>query len=207
MLEARTVGKFPTRRPKGRAVRLPLTTFIQGNKHQVDVEQENHPGAVPLPVLERPGILEARQKFGISVSAYELIAFGKDPMTILRDDGLSVIQLSFDWDVTSYCRMIAKIAYGFAVVSQGPLSRELVPVLPFILRKKDDGGTWLGSSDFSLQSEKEKPTHALDIQQAIDPTDADSMILVSRVKLFASSGATGYEVVVYRPSSVPLLTS
>jgi hypothetical protein len=82
---------------------------------------------------------------------------------------------------------------------RGPYPRNEVPVLPLILGSADDGGTWVGSAEYRLSIEDKGPSHALgglSVPATVDGTLEE--VWVTRVKLFADAGATGYEVVVRR---------
>jgi hypothetical protein len=73
-----------------------------------------------------------------------------------------------------------------------------VPVLPFILGVRDDGCQWVGSVDFATQAELEGANFVLAHTAYRSDTEPHIVTLVARVKLFANTGATGYEVVVHR---------
>src|SRR5205823_3685800 len=83
--------------------------------------------------------------------------------------------------------------------AQGPYPLSEAPVLPLILGSADDGGTWVGSADYALPVEAQSPQHALCLMSANGTVDENTEeILIARIKLFASAGATGYAVVVRR---------
>jgi hypothetical protein len=95
--------------------------------------------------------------------------------------------------------MIAKIGYSFAIANQGLFPMSECPVLPFILGSADDGGTWVGSAEYRLSIEDQHPNYALGLVSISMTGDGvQENVLVARVKLFASAGAKGYEVVVRR---------
>lgn len=92
-----------------------------------------------------------------------------------------------------------RIGYSFAVANQGPYPLNQVPVLPLILGTADDGSTWVGSTEYHLAVEEESPQHGIGLILATVTVDGSTEeILIARVKLFASAGATGYEAVVRR---------
>jgi hypothetical protein len=74
-----------------------------------------------------------------------------------------------------------------------------VPVLPLILGSVLDGSTWVGSADYNLTVEAQSPQHGLGLISAMVTVDGIAEeILIAHVKLFASAGATGYQIVVRR---------
>jgi hypothetical protein len=79
----------------------------------------------------------------------------------------------------------------------GLFPREETPLLGLIRGEADDGGSWIGSSDYKLQIEQKRPRHALGVLR-IENTQGSQWYVV-RVKLFADSGCTGYEVAVRIP--------
>jgi hypothetical protein len=57
----------------------------------------------------------------------------------------------------------------------------------------------VGSAEFDLTVEAQSPQHGLGLISAMATVDGNAEeILIAQVKLFASAGATGYQVVVRR---------
>ena len=131
----------------------------------------------------------------------EILYFGKHPVDVAKSLNAKTIQGRVNWDITSFARLLAKVAYAYAVASVGLLPRENVTILPLILGVTDDASRWLGSAQFRLSVESKDPLHALGHLWVADPNDSMSELLLVRVKLFVPSGATGYEVVVCRRAS------
>jgi hypothetical protein len=130
----------------------------------------------------------------------EVMGFGKSLVEIASEHGADAISTTAVSDVSAFVRLLAKIGYSYAVKVMGPCPRSEVPVLPLILGSADDGSTWVGSAKYRLAVEDRRPTHALAMMEPT-PLAVDGVtesIVVVRVKLFANSGATGYEVVVRR---------
>lgn len=134
MLDARAVGKFPTRRPKER----PRTSSL-------DIERDGHFESIELPSSESPGFLHlprfARAAFlagyppmkGVTFVGIDTLYFGKNPTEVARAIGTKTIRTTVTVDASSFARMLAKIGYSYAVASQGLYPRTEVPVLPMIL--------------------------------------------------------------------------
>ncbi len=136
---------------------------------------------------------------GVVINGHETIVFGKSPADVASALGTKTIESRVNIDVSAFARMLAKIGYAYAVAALGPFPLDEVPVLPLIRGLTDDGSTWVGSADFRLAVEAQGPQHARGlIEGTVDVDGKLERILVARVKLFASSGATGYDVVVRR---------
>ena len=122
----------------------------------------------------------------------ESIYFGAQPLEVVKDHGAQGIEFGGEWQVSEFAQLLAKIAYSFLVACTGLFPRDETPLLRLIRSEADDGGSWVGSYDYTLDIEKQKPQHALAFAPCGN-SDGKQGYLV-RVKLFASSGATGYEV-------------
>ncbi len=103
-----------------------------------------------------------------------------------------------DYALSDFVRMLAKIGYSFVVSQVGMFPFDEVPVLPLILGQTDDGSHWVGSAEFETESEKAGAMIALKAEIRLADGDPSSRVLVAQIKLFAGSGASGYEVVVRR---------
>ena len=203
MLDARTTGGFPTRRPKKRPRSFPLDIERNGTFQTLELDPDNHPGFLLLPLLAPPSVLVGRESgTGVTIIGIETIRFGKDPAEFAHEMGATSIRGSVDLDATSFSRLLAKIGYSYAIAAVGLLPRDEIPILPLILGDADDASLWLGSALFQLSVESKKPTHAMSLVQRPDPRDNRKKLLIARIKLFAPSGATGYEVVVHQPKDV-----
>jgi hypothetical protein len=200
ILEARTAGGFPTRRPKERPSTFPLSVEHGEGLKPVALPSVASPGFLHLPRLEAAGFLTGRPHVnGINVCGIETLVFGKAPDQVVSDLGTKTIQTTVNIDVASFVRMISKIGYSFAVAAQGPFPLNEVPVLPLILGSALDGSAWVGSSEYNLNVEARLPQYGLGLVSVKATVDRNiEEILIARVKLFVNAGATGYEVVVRR---------
>jgi hypothetical protein len=207
MWEARVAANFPTRRPKERPDLLPLEIERDGKYETVQIAASDHPGFLDLPLLAPPGVLVARPPTrGVMIQGHERLLFGKHPGEVLKQLGASAMQATFNWDVTAFAKLLAKIAYGMAVAELGVQPLEQIKVLPLIRGEADDASTWIGSEVFRLRIEEKRPTHAAALMRVPDPGEKFADLLCAQVKLFAPSGATGYRVVLrrmWRPIGVP----
>jgi hypothetical protein len=204
MFDARTAGNFPTRRRKDRPATRSLQVERGGTFETVELPSDESPGLLFLPMLKRPAFLTgAPPVHGVGVMGIETISFGRNPVEVVTDLGTKTMRHTVNLDVTSFVRMLAKIGYSYAIAARGPYPQSEVPVLPLILGGSDDGSTWVGSTEYRLESEEKRPEHALGLVPYTATVDGVlEHVLVARIKLFANSGATGYEVVVRRAAVV-----
>lgn len=199
MLDARTAGGYPTRRPRKRPTTLPLEVTSEGEQELLRLEPSDHPGFLFLPRFERAGILAGGEpRSGLLVNGVETLYFGKAPPAVASELDAEGLRYSAQLPAYAFARLIAKIAYSYAVGARGLLPLSHATVLPLILRGQNDASQWVGSSDFRLEVESKGPLHALSSGWIPDPSGSSRGLLLVRVKLFASSGASGYEVVVHQ---------
>jgi hypothetical protein len=200
MHNARIAGNFPTRHRKNRPTCVPIRVKQKDDFESVELPLDKAIGVIFLPQLEPAGFLADKPSLpGIKICGTQVIGFGKSLDEIAKELGVKTLQFTSGVETFEFVRMIAKIGYSYAVANLGPYPLNEVPVLPFIREESDDGSIWVGSADYELDIEEKKPQHSLALVPLIRTSGAiKEDVLVTRVKLFASSGAKGYEVVVRR---------
>ncbi len=199
MHRARSTGRFPTRRPRMRPQTHIVTLLRDGIATEAQVPADQEPGLLQLPLLAAPQFFSgANSTAGVLIQGVETLYFGVNPEEFARVQGASGLRQTDNLDVTSFARMIAKIGYCYICATLGIPPRAEVPVLPFILGTRDDGGQWVGSVDFVTQAERDGANFVLAHTAYRSDAEPHIVTLVARVKLFAKAGATGYEVVVHR---------
>lgn len=199
MRRARAVGGYPTRRPRKRAATECVTFQVGCDTREVALPLSAAPALLQLPLLEQPGYFSGKvEAQGVSIRGVQTLAFGAEIRHALAAQQATGITQRDNLDWTSFVRMLAKIGYTFIVGTHGLPPRESVPILPLILGQKDDGSVWVGSSDFQTEAEKAGALHVLAPVVYRRSASPEEVVVAARVKLFAASGAAGYEVVVYR---------
>jgi hypothetical protein len=200
MHDARTAGRFPTYHPRKRPATVPIDIKKEGRFETVQLPSSESLGIVQLPNFERAAFLAGQIPVsGINVSGVQTIGFGKSPEEVASALVVKTLQVIIKVDVSAFVRMLAKIGYSFAVANLGPYPLAEVPVLPLIHGTADDGGTWVGSADYRLDIEDKKPQCALGLVYFSGTYwGVAENVIVAQVKLFADTGATGYEIVVRR---------
>ena len=199
MHRARNSGRFPTRRPRMRPNTHVVTLLRDGEPVETEVPADQEPGFLHLPLLGPPQFFSgANTTAGVIIRGIEMLYFGVSPEQFARAHQASGLRQTDNLDVTSFARMIGKIGYCYICATLGIPPRAEVPVLPFILGTRDDGGQWIGSVNFATQAERDGANIVLAHTTYASDAEPHIVALVARVKLFAKAGATGYEVVIHR---------
>lgn len=147
-----------------------------------------------LPISEPPAYLDRRPYVkGTVIKGVIAVQVGGPPATELakelRTKSLSV---SVTWHGNCFKRLIAKIAYGFAVSNIGIGNIEEAYVIPAILGEKDDVGRWVGCAN-DVVLPVGKFLHHIDLA-------VTNYEIIVRVKLFSLFQVPEYLVVVGRVS-------
>jgi hypothetical protein len=148
-------------------------------------------------MFEPPGVLRGQPSIqGIKTCGIETIQFGANLEEIVKHLGGTGFRQSDNIEWQDFCRMLAKIGYSFIVGVFGLIPLDQVLVLPFIRGETQDAGHWIGSRKYETESERRGAIHGVSHIICESIADSTQRFLVARVKLFASLGATGYEVVI-----------
>jgi len=179
---------------------IPIRAKRGSQFETVNLPVADSTGFLQLPVLESGAFLAGKPPVsGVIIKGNQTIAFGKPPKETAATLGTKTLQITSNIDVPAFARMLAKIGYCLTVAQQGAYALSQVPVLPYILGTADDASTWIGSADYRLPIEDQNPTHALGLVTLSGAVgENQETVTVAQVKLFANSGAKGYDVVVRR---------
>lgn len=200
MFAGRTVAGLPTRRPKDRPKSLSIEIEGPNGFESVELPIAEYPAVLQLPLLPPPRFLTGQPaRNGVDLCGLETIAFGNDPKEVARTLKATIFRYTeTDYALSDFVRLLAKIGYSFIVSQVGMFEFDEFPVLPLILGKTDDGSHWVGSAVFETLSENVGALVALRAEERVAVGDPSQRVLVAQIKLFAASGATGFEVVVRR---------
>jgi len=192
----RTALDFPSRRKQDRPRELPLSIEWEGKSETVYLPVEGYPATINMPFFDLPAYLDGRADQRLRwVGAMLVHLAGPTPEDVGRRFSAQSASFTATFEpVGAFARMLAKIAYGCAVVAVGcDLSKfDDVYVLPAILEQSDDIGRWVGGMGNNLLP-PERDLHYLKF--CLDNGD-----LRVHVRLFAQFGAPEYVVVVGRTS-------
>jgi len=200
MYRARIAARFPTRRPKERPAKLQVHLLGPEKDHTIDLASTEAPVFLSLPLLEPTAFMsDASEPTGVLVDGQEIIRYGGTLEELAKETGAEGIRQVDQIDGIAFARMLAKIGYAYFVGERGLPDRTSVPVLPFILGRENDGSRWVRSADFQTHLEKQGALHVLALTDGkIQRSNVVEPVTLSRVKLFVSAGAAGYEVLVQR---------
>jgi hypothetical protein len=169
----------------------PLAIIRGGQEEVVDLTVENYPILLHFPIFLPPALLEPEgYTSGIRITGEATISFGSRPEKVLAELGATNILPTQTWHPVAFARMLAKIAYGFAVAeNQLVLIEGEATVLPGIIGKADDIGRWVGTLT--------KPFQAYDgvLHRILIHQDEQKGLLIGEVHLFSDSGAPSYGVI------------
>lgn len=198
MQDTRNVANAPSRRKNKRPKSVERTLLNQdGTSFQKNFSLNGTYSILTVPEFSKPTIFGGETIVqGINVIGHQQLAFGINIFEFLANNNAQGIQESTRIDVISFARLLAKIAYGMAVLHNGIFPREDSPILPIILNESDDVGFWIGSSD-SLLSESEAKHLVLTKNQKYSFSYVHTK---SIVQLFNGSGLTSFEVAVRVPN-------
>lgn len=192
-LVIRTIANLPTRRKHKRPSRLPLKVKRAGQEETIDIPVEIYPIHLALEVYSPPVYLD-RRPYERGINVRGIVTRGSSPQ-VLRDklniDGYTV---TANLVGLTQSKLLAKIAYGFAVYLYRASIINGAYVLPSIRGQRDDLGMWVGNvSEFPPGTWNLQATSNL--HQIRLGIDANHNILAS-VWLFAKFGAPEYLVIV-----------
>ncbi len=195
LLVARENHEYPSRRKRG-ATAFPLKARIDDNWHDVNVPASDHPAWVAWPVLEQAAFRAGAARNGsLSITAVETLEFGagQDAGNRLKASELEFTSSCVPGDVA---RMIAKIGYCLAVAEMGISAIQEAYVLPAILGRSHDIGTWVGSTTYEFARSSDD-LHRLAVRYEDGVMDGKPTRIVSAVvQLFSNAGTTPHEVIV-----------
>ncbi len=172
-----------------------LDIVRNGRQERIRVPLAEYPVLLHFPEFPPPRFLAGEyDATGINLKGLFTVGFGPTPEEVARRLGAERIVLTSGRDFfAAFARMIAKIAYGFAV-AEGKSSLLDGPafVLSAILGETEDIGKWVGTQQGPI---RKFPSllHRLTIRE-----DRDRLLLFGDVHLFADSETPTYEVVLGR---------
>jgi len=189
---ARAALNFPTRRKDKRPRKFPVVISRGGKEEIANVSLLEHPTTMTLPIFELPAYLDKRSyEKGIDVSGVVTIQVGGPPLKQIAEKyDTDTLLLKATLQPVAFARLLAKIAYGFAVANYGLGMFEEVYVLPAILGESDDIGRWVGHPTDNLISAGK---HLHEIKLSVTKGE-----ILAHVRLFLPFNAPEYLVVVGR---------
>jgi hypothetical protein len=187
LLPLRTKLALRTRRKKERPVTLPFKYRSAGRTESADLHIGDHPGAVALPIFGEPGHASTGDST-LKVVRIGLLRPEASAFEFVRKT-LGADHFTARWpEPAAFARLIAKVAYGFAVGCVGLDSIRQPYVVPAILGEVEDVGRWVGTPNMYGKTDV-SGLHAVTLEQR-------GQELWAYVRLFAQFEAPEYCVIV-----------
>jgi hypothetical protein len=198
LLSVRAGLGIRTRRPRERPDHFPIELLRQGRQEVRELKISDHPVFLLLPLYDWPECVSVDRRRpgidggGIRLTGGDLIQVAGKPVSKFKQwlaaEQLTTANFRDKFSPELFARLIAKIAYGFAVVKLGLDAIENAYVLPAILGHSGGIGQWVGC----------------DLDQSPAPEDASHRVtirvvngeILGHVKLFAQFGTQEYLVAV-----------
>lgn len=173
--------------------------FITGEIHsdgEMPIEGGFH--TIHLPVFATPLVLGGKAKDnepdGIEITGIDTLHIGNAIETVQKYRATGM-EIQTKWDIWSFIRMLAKIAYSYYVAEKGVFPLKESPVLPIAINQHNYAKQWIGClEDHPLLKPRSEALHLLDISELVG---ADGSICsVVRIRLFSVFSSPTYSVVV-----------
>lgn len=188
--EPRATLGLPTYHKKSRSKELHLQLLRGDQSFTVNLPAEECPTLIIMPHLKMPACVgNYDYKRGVMVVGCSLHGPSdmKKRLARLDADGFSVSRSGV---LVSFARMLAKIAYGMAILEFGLHAFKDVFVLPCILGQRDDAGRWVGSSEEpAIVPDVEKLLHRIEVMSG-------NSVVSAHIRLFANYKTPVYLVFV-----------
>lgn len=188
--ESRAALGSPTYHKKNRPKRLDLQLLRDGQSFTVSLPAEQCPPLIIMPHFKVPAYIgNYDYQSGVMVVGSSLHGPSDmgERLARLNANGFSV---SRSLVAVSFARMLAKIAYGMAILQFGPHAFKEVFVLPCILGQRKDAGRWVGCSEEpAIVPDIEKLLHRIEVMSS-------NSIVSAHIRLFANYRTPVYLVFV-----------
>ena len=157
----------------------------------IELPISEYPILLSFPIFSAPAFLApSGYERGIRMKGLATVSFGIDPKKVLSRYGASEIVTTSDHKPVAFARMLAKIAYSYAVAEEAmALIDGDAFVVPSILGKKDDVGKWVGTLDGPHKNFKGL-LHLILLHK-----DTARGLLIAEIQLFADSESPSYGVI------------
>lgn len=174
-----------------------LTVVKGGKENNIEVPIDDYPILLHFPIFSPPGELSPDDySSGIRIRGLHTLSFGPKPEETARKLGATTVKLVQRSEPVAFARMIAKIAYSWAVAEKKVAKLDGEPcVLSAILGTTDDIGRWVWTLA-GFQDNREGVLHYIALHE-----DFEKGLLIAEVCLFGDSQAPRYGVILGRLAS------
>lgn len=180
---------------------MPLTIERAEKPETVLLGRTEHPTMVLFLLYPLPGILTGTwPEKGVTIIGHQLHQVGGPPLEeVMKKLGSKTVTSTHSFKGNEFERLLAKIAYGFAVAQVGIDKVRDSPLRSTILGTIDDAGKWIGSGLYEAPRDDEGALHQVILE------GHPGGWLIARIRLFATKSVPEYVVVVISgdPAKVP----
>jgi len=189
---ARIALEMRSKRPNERPSHLPIQVRRGGKEIEIQVPVQEYPAILALPIFAQPAYLAGRpSSSGIDVVGTAQTQVAGLPLAELqRKYEGDYLGVRLAYQPVMFARAVAKIAYGFTVLSLGLEHIADRYVLPALLGEMSNIGRWVGC-DRASPLGPSTGLHAVTLRME----DKEIHVMV---RLFAQFGAPEYHVVIGR---------
>lgn len=169
----------------------PLKIEREKKEEIIKLPLSEYPILLHFPIFSIPAFLNPQgYNKGITMIGSDIISFGPRPEDVQKKLGATQIIITQNYSPHDFARMIAKIAYSFAV-AEGAIN--FIKGAPFpaeaILGKKDDIGKWVGTIT-GPPKKHQGLLHRIALHK-----DYARKVLIGEVQLFSDSQTPNYGVI------------
>lgn len=194
-------GLRSRRKHEGAPPTYALTVVRGGVREVVHLPRDEYPVLLHFPTFPVPRALTGAEGVGIELSGVLTLSFGRSPDQVRDDLGAQEVIVTTAGDQpVAFARMVAKVAYSFAVaMDYDSMLEGTSEVVPAILGQRDDIGHWVGTRTGPI-TRYAGALHRLAIQR-----DLERGLLIADIQLFADSESPSYGVILGRLSTAARL--
>ncbi len=184
--QARAALKFQTRSTHPET--FPIVIEVNGQKKTINLIPEDYGAVVLLPLFKMPAFLEKREPIQGTLDVIGMAMqriTGTDITELHKRYGAQKIDFSFAINFDHFLRLLAKIAYGYAVLNYGLDGFNEIYALPIIMGETDEVDKWIGSEHSTIGDEE--------VSIKLSKVGND---LVAKIRLFGKRQVPTYVVVI-----------
>lgn len=196
--------KMRSRHGKNKDKKITVTLEQDSNTSFIEIPAEDCPILFMMPIFKSPEIIDNRpHQQGIqgTGSFYSNEIRGVPKERLRERYGPGKIGVNISYNPNSFARMLAKIAYGFAVAHFGINDIEDLGIVSAIKGETDDIGKWVGcvTTDEKFAPNTVLHSWQLGIESSYEidaPKETVTGRLTYKISLFSLFGTPEYTVVV-----------
>jgi len=168
---------------------MPFILVKNDEEEEIILPITEHPIMLTFPAFATPSKVNGKHIEGISIRTSYFYNFGKPVEEVLKEHGAENYRVTETSRPVALARLLAKIAWGIAVVSGH--RKRLDPALKdSFLYFPDTIGQWVGTYTDPLEKSEKTGAHEINIRE-----DHKTGFLMGDVKLFSHLNTPQYGVI------------